>query len=308
MIAGVLFVAFTASAVDTSSTAASALDGRAPVTLDYHNASFEAGLFFAEGVGSTTFLPSARVVLGPFAVEFGVPFTFADFNLDLEIVGTPVEVQGSSFRLGNIWLAGFFRQPLGRPNIVGEVGLGLVLPTAALRVENLEDLPKPATLGFALTSSGYLDAFKFEPESLGFYVPLRIESVSRHGLLLEGELQLQFLFPQLEDSSTLVMMQPKVRAGYRGRQLELTLQIASVVFLTEATGRFFFNLFTLEGQGDRAQVSLEPKVRWYFQPLGTGFTTFIQARLLMNLDEPLGFSFAPERFWGFFIGTGAYFR
>lgn len=54
-------------------------------------------------------------------------------------------------------------------------------------------------------------------------------------------------------------------------------------------------------EGDAAQLFVEPFVRVDLGPL------MLSTRLMMNLDEPLGFAFDSGKYWGLHVGAGLAF-
>jgi hypothetical protein len=161
-----------------------------------------------------------------------------------------------------------------------------------------------ATVGAA---RGAWDLWLWLPETMSLVVPFRLEKRLATSIELGVDAGLAILIPIADNEGgtdlflqaagdLAFLLSPRVRLGFR-------LQFGWVVTDDEDHRRPDYTdlLFSqIDGRRhDDFQLSFEPYVRGY-----VGQSGFLQARLVINLDEPAGFGFDDDGVWGLFLGGG----
>lgn len=169
-------------------------------------------------------------------------------------------------------------------------GVGITLP-----ITNLYD-PSPGILtGFvvALALPGAWDPWLAYPFNMA--LAARGDFEYRHTYFLVGaETAVGFLFPvEYQGSTGNTAITPEIGVWAAGRpveQLALGARVQAVAIVATNAPR---------GASDaEGYTALVPFVRL---ELGSAF---VETRLVMNLDEPLGFAFDDGRYWGAYLGAG----
>ena len=219
----------------------------------------------------------------------------------------------SDFRTGNIFLGAHYVRHEG--DLRFRVGGGLTLPIANIpdadNDQELEDaFVALATYATAVAARGAWDLWLWLPETMSLVVPFRLEKRLAPAIELGVDAALAMLIPIADNEGgtdlliqvagdLAFLLSQDVRLGFR-------LQFAWVATDDESDDapNFTSMIFTDDddpGENDELQLSFEPYVRGY---LGSGF---LQARLVINLDEPAGFGFDDDGVWGLFLGGGVLF-
>ncbi len=173
-------------------------------------------------------------------------------------------------------------------------GGGLTLPLANAYDPDVDIL---STLFAAGALTGMWDPWLHSVANLA--VVLRADFEYRHQFFFVGaETALGFMLPvewQGRTGDTLVAPQLGIWAAGRPiEQLALGLRFQAVAVVTTADLR--------PGEpGAEGYLALAPFVRLELDP------AFLEARWLLNLDDPLGPALDDNRYWGFYLGGGAQF-
>lgn len=237
--------------------------------------------FYSNDVGSAHFLTPA--------LNFRYAFSqHAELTLDWPMAfaaSDPKVGNGdSSFKSGNpnglLYYVGHFNNGYFR------VGGGVALPVARAN----SSAAAIAYVG-ALAMNGLYDSWRYLPDTLSLIAPFRIE-VRNAVLVLGGEAALGIMIPtrgQNRDTDLELEFAPWLGARIDNVTLGARLQLAWIA----------------TQDGDNAQLAVVPFVQGDFSGGG-----FFYGRLLLNLDEPLGFgagSTAFDKVWALFLGGGARF-
>ena len=208
-----------------------------------------------------------------------LPLAFADYSRTATSGVADDDSSESGFGVGNLHLGANWLKAAGPVRLK----LG-----AALEGGPWTSDPSAASAlalfgGTAMNASHELGLWA--PERFSIVTPSRVEfgTTSSSRLILHSV----FISRPAADSEISVQFDPGV--GYyvaRDALLGVRLPIAAV-----PTG----------GSGDNAQIALEP-----FARVGIG-DGFVNLRLTMNLDEPLGFAFDKGKIWGLHVGGGGSF-
>jgi hypothetical protein len=220
----------------------------------------------------------------------------------------------SDFRTGNPFIGAHYVKH-GR-DLRFRIGGGLTLPLA-----NIPDVERPrhlndalvayATYATALAARGAWDIWLWLPETMSLVVPFRLEKGLSQSVELGVDAALAILIPIADnDGETEVFLQAAGDFAFLlSANVRLGLRLQFAWLATDDDDRFespdytdlLFNDDDSDGDDD-FQLSFEPYVRGY---LGQG--GFLQARLVINLDEPAGFAFDDDGVWGLFLGGGILF-
>lgn len=213
-------------------------------------------------------------------LELMLPLAFTDFSRTATSGVADDDRDESGFGVGNLHLGANWLKAAG--------GVRLKLG-AALEGGPWTSNPSAASAaalfgGSALNATHELGLWG--PERFSIVTPSRVEFGDDFVVSADFALGLH-LSTGGADSEISVQFDPGV-AYYVARDalLGVRLPIAAV-----PTG----------GSGDNAQIALEP-----FARVGIG-DGFVNLRLTMNLDEPLGFAFDTGKIWGLHVGGGGSF-
>jgi len=146
---------------------------------------------------------------------------------------------------------------------------------------------------FASAMEGFWDLWLWAPERLGLVAPFRIEGDVSLAVTLFFEAALAAMIDVGDgDRDTLFDVQLAGGAEFHlSESFVLGLRLQGVYLVNDGIGT----------DDSTFQAALEPYLRVEF---GGGF---VFARVMMNLDRPLGFAFDEGRFWGLFVGGGGRF-
>lgn len=159
------------------------------------------------------------------------------------------------------------------------VGLGVALPVA------VSDRPaQMEALRSAQAIRGSWDSWLYQPETLSFALPLRLEWNVIEVLTLAAEGAVFVNLATTDDGQELFGVQGAVEGiGHLGI-FDLGLRLQAV-----------------RPEEDAAQISAEPFVGLRFGPVG------VSGRLTFNVNEPDGFTVDEGRIWGAHVGAAFYF-
>lgn len=256
---------------------------------DESHVSFEVGHHGEEAVESWSFLLSSRVVVAEgFALELAVPFAYAGVQ---GVLDTGQVIDDSALQFGNPSFAAFFGGVLGR-GAAWEIGVGVAMPTAQADLDG-GDLAPVFALAFAQGQRGLFDLYHFEPETIALFFPMRLELVGPSGIFFDGVLKGQSYYP-LDGRGSIYALQTSFEVGYRAGVFEAGVALGAWIG-------------TLESDLD-AQVHLQPRVRAYFVDRARGAAPFGQLRVVVNLDDPLGFDRRGGAIVGYLFTLGVAWR
>ncbi len=131
------------------------------------------------------------------------------------------------------------------------------------------------------------DSWLWVPHRIGFVLGSRLDAELPRGLVCAGELGVGVLVPIGDDdgAETDVVVQAAAEGGYRAGPVTSGLRLTLYAITT--------------ADADDAQFAVEPFVRLFLDP------AFLWLSLVMNIDEPFGFSFDDAKVWGLHLGGGA---
>jgi hypothetical protein len=193
----------------------------------------------------------------------------------------------------NPYLAAHYVQASGPMRI--RAGFGITLPLA-------EGNPYAAVYNWFLR--GLRDVWLFLPDHLGVVLSTRAETdLADGGAVLAGDAEIGTLVPSGEDADeTEMVLQLGGEAAARlGPHVLVGGRLTASWLMTES-----------DGDSDFFQTAIVPFVRGQIDP------GFLEARLLVNLDRPLGFAFENANgdldgglyggWWTFVLRAGADFE
>jgi hypothetical protein len=195
-------------------------------------------------------------------------------------------------RLGNALVAGNYRFPFGH-GVSGELGLGLVVGLTALDPEPKRRLVRLA-LGHGIAMQGVCDAWLWAPGRGGFLMPARLHSLHPLGRgRWAGSASLEAVF---------LATMPKSDEGESS--LGQVLQLG---------GEYAVLPRPWLAAGTRAHFVWMPRaVLWKGQWSVSPFLAVVLGRwriagdLLVNIDEPYGFTARGQRIWAASLKVGAW--
>ncbi|MEZ4287480.1 MAG: hypothetical protein R3A47_04920 [Polyangiales bacterium] len=165
----------------------------------------------------------------------------------------------------------------------------MTVPVATLPDNLNERAVAEAAYTMATATRGNFDYWLWEPYALSVVVPFRMERVKQTGFVWGWGFDFAYLIAisdKNEESD--VVFQTSADLGYQAMEW---LRVG---------GLFNFALWP-RVDGQKTQLSIEPYLR-----IGRD-DQFVTARLLVNLDNPYGFSFDKNKIWGLRIGAGMAF-
>ncbi len=200
-----------------------------------------------------------------------------------------VKQNGSSdtaVRPGNVWAAVHYQGV--KKSFSYRFGLGLTAPTATLPSDDPINrfATAQAAFVFAAAMRGNWNYWLWDPYALSIIVPLRVERRKPSGFMWGFEL----------DAGVMISVSNKNAGDDPIVQMEGDVGYEPLDWLR--VGSRFALVILPKLAGQKTQVSAEPFIRF-----GTE-ARFVAARLLINLDNPNGFSFDKNQVWGLRIGGG----
>lgn len=163
---------------------------------------------------------------------------------------------------------------------------------ADVRVSSLFALRQAVAMG------GGLDPWLWWPNRASLVVPLNFSgevSDFRFGLGLTGGFMFDTAESDRGENETEVAIQVEGEGALvlRGGELGLRMSVVSIVTEEAEEG---------VDESDPTQFAVEP-----FARLGLGDSAYVETALLLNIDDPYGFSFNDGRFWAVSLRGGAVF-
>lgn len=221
-----------------------------------------------------------------------------DVTLDWGVTSTSMAPEtGDSiddFSMGNPYIAAHYAL-MDNAGIKATAGLGIGVPLAsvpdATSLEDMDDaLARLANLGTAINMRGWQAMWLYAPDTMSVVIPVKARAKFKSGLRAGGELAFAAFIPtgDDEDADTEMGVDLAVEASFKAGVVEPGLRLGMVYALTSDAD-------------DVTQMFAEPFVKADF---GAGFA---RVGFSMNIDEPAGFAFDDEGFWGLNIGGGANF-
>jgi hypothetical protein len=245
--------------------------------------------------GSTTAFPGSSTTVHVLAPTFGVRLALsnsAELTLDWPLAFASVSTSGapgeSSFRTGNPLAAAYYMQQ--REDGYFRVGGGIALPLA--RIPSSGNLGAPfIAYGGVAAMNGLWSLWLYAVDRLTLVLPAQLETRSGP-LVLGGDFGMGVMVPTDSNNKTDVVLQIAGSLGARISAVTVGGRLQAVWLATQ--------------QGDNAQLALVPFVQGDFSGGG-----FVYARLLVNLDEPLGVFGSGNgllsKVWGLYLGGGTRF-
>lgn len=192
----------------------------------------------------------------------------------------------SSVRLGNPFL-GFHYQG-GKKTFSYRAGIGLTAPAATLPDEIDERPTAQTAYTYAAGMRGNWNYFLWYAHAMTVYIPVRVERRKPSGFIWGAEFGAGIMI-SLNDKNINAKNVPIIQMeGDVGYQATKWLRVGS---------RFALVIMT-NFDAEKTQVSAEPYARFGNE---TGFGAI---RLLLNLDNPHGFSLDKQEIWGLRFGGG----
>ena len=191
-------------------------------------------------------------------------------------------------RVGNPLLALYYH--LGGETLTLRVGGGLALPVANIPDDD-DGLVALVVYGVGLAMNGFQDPWFWLPETMPILLPsLRISAdIGLVTLDARGDVVIAVPITETDQRDTEVILPASIGALVHVYMIGIGVRFGATAI---ATG---------DDEQDKGQLSLAPVVTADFDPVQ------LEARLVMNLDDPLGFAFDDEGFFGFFLGVHAVF-
>lgn len=194
----------------------------------------------------------------------------------------------SAWLPGNPYIEGRYVHSLdlGGMDLELSGGLGVAIPVASA-----DDGLEGAAVAGGIFTNGFRDAWLWNGDTMTFVVPIGVRTTGP--LVLDASVKLALAVPvRLPD-------------GFEGENHFITQIIAQggyqiVPEMFELGGGLSASL-VLTADGDMAQTALSFYAKGYFGP------GVVSAEFLMNLDNPGGFAFDDEGFWGLTVSAGARF-
>jgi hypothetical protein len=248
----------------------------------------ELGLYHNDLDGDGSFTSLTEVIdadltfLDALAVSVSLPFA--------QIIISDGQTNESRFRIGNPTLAAYYqyRDSTFRVRIGGGIGI------PAAQVPNDDDegtFLAFIVYGAGLAMHGLQSPWLWTPESLPLLLPSFRFDADLGLVSIDGRADIVLLFTLDEDFQDDVEVAIPLEAGV----------LVHVQFVGIGA-RLGLGTFPTAGDDiDAVQVSLSPRITFDLDFLE------LEARLSMNLDDPFGFAFDNDGFFGFFLGAHAVF-
>jgi hypothetical protein len=171
------------------------------------------------------------------------------------------------------------------PGVHLKVGGGIAFPV--LDGDNHDQLEGAAA---GLATGALQEAWLYFPDALSVVVPIHIEAPLGTPVLFVGDAAPFVAIPVRRNDETNFYMQLAPGVGIKagdgvvlGARFPIFLQLSGT------------------GSGDRDQTAIEPFIRFVSE------SVFFSLRFTIPIDEPLGFAFDSNRFWGLHAGLGVGF-
>jgi len=199
-------------------------------------------------------------------------------------------IEESGFHPGNPFAAAWY--VLSQPNLHVRVGAGVAVPLANIPDDNVRHAALASqTYSTAIAMRGAWNVWLHVPEELSVVVPGRMDYTLSPNIVLGADLGLAMVLSTSDgglaffnnDSNAVIQFGGDV--AYRAGMIDAGIAVRGVWFPTI--------------DGDKFQLSTEPFVRADFG------AAFANLRMVINIDEPSGFSFSEDEVWGLFLGGGA---
>ncbi len=220
-----------------------------------------------------------------------------DVTLDWGVTNTSIAPgEGDSvddFSMGNPFIAGHYAF-MDNAGIKATAGLGIGIPLATLPEFDLNDPAESAgrfsNLITAMSMRGMQALWLYAPDTLSVVVPVKVQAKYKSGLRAGGELAFGAFIPtgDSDDAETDMGLDLVVEASFKAGVVEPGMRLG-------------LNYGLSSDADDVTQMFVEPFVKADF---GAGFA---RIGFSMNIDEPAGFAFDDEGFWGLNVGGGANF-
>jgi hypothetical protein len=241
----------------------------------YHNS---AG---SSGVTVLTEVIDADISLESFAVVAQLPFT--------QLIGTSPADDQTLFRIGNPSVLLYYQ--IQGDVLTARIGAGFGLPAAQLPNNGGDLFTVFGVYAAAWGMNGLLQPWLWVPEHIPLMVPSLRLSADISLVSIEVGSDVTVLIPiddNFDDGVDVII------PSYAGALIDLGfigfgLRLGGVLTPTANEG------------ADKFQLSLAPRI------LATLGPVELEARLVMNLDEPLGFAFDDSGVFGFFLGVHGVF-
>ena len=195
----------------------------------------------------------------------------------------------TAFRPGNLWAAVHYQG--AKKSFSYRFGLGLTAPTATLPSDDPINRFLTAQAAFVLAAAmrGNWNYWLWDPYALSIIVPLRVERRKPSGFMWGVEF----------DAGIMISVSDKNAGDDPIVQMEGDMGYQAIDWLR--VGSRFALVILPKSEGQKTQLSVEPFLR--FGPE----ERFVAVRLLINIDNPNGFSFDKNEVWGLRIGGGVAF-
>ncbi len=212
--------------------------------------------------------------------SFG-PGVEGEFDLGLAIVrASSGGGSDTAVRVGNPTVTLRYHVPSSGADF--SLGLGLTLPLARLGEQPFESV---AVLLSAAAIDGNRDFWKWLPDTFAMFLPVRWEGPFADVLRFTLEGAAALYLATTERNSTATGFQALGRIAYAIDRSWYGIALQG-------------NVFVVSDAPDLAQLAIVPQAHVQFG------SNFLDARLVLNLDEPYGFAFDEGGFWGLFVGFG----
>jgi len=276
--------------------------GEPPRTAIWADLGFHHGDFFEDA----RFVDATATVVSPELgayfrvaenVEGGARWGFAFGTADLD--GPLGDEHESAFMVGNPYLEGLYHARVS--DVTLRLGGGVTIPVASVDDDpGFESFAQAGTLWVAGAMRGAWDAWQWARDRFTVVIPrLRLDSGERDLVwAVEGATGIMAYTGEGDGREAEIVAQGAVEAGVRlGRAVQIGARFQAVWIATGSEG-----LYTQpDEEEDDLQLALAP----FFRLQSDG--PFFFARVLLNLDEPLGFAFDRDGFWGLSLGGGTHF-
>ena len=194
----------------------------------------------------------------------------------------------SAWLAGNPYVEGRYVHALDLGGMGLELsgGLGVAIPVASA-----DEGAEFAAVSGGIVTNGFRDGWLWSSDEMTFVVPIGVRTTGP--LVLDASVKFALTVPV------------RVPDGFEGENEFLTqimvqggYQLVPEMF---ELGGGLSAFLVLTGEGDIAQTALSLYAKGYFGP------GVVSAEFLMNLDDPAGFAFDDDGFWGLTLSAGARF-
>lgn len=195
--------------------------------------------------------------------------------------------QDNQFRLGNPYVGFHYIQTQGEFEY--RLGAGAAAPLATLPDDLNERVTAQAAYTFAAGMRGNWDFWLWDPHAISGVLTGRLERQRSNGFYWGAESAVAVMVP-ISDKNEKIdpVVQVGGDMGYR-----------ILPWLRSGARTHLVVIPLLDGQ--KTQLAVEPYVR-----MGSDFAFFV-VRLMINIDNPNGFSFDKNEVWGLRLGGGVAF-